>query len=242
MVDSVNGTLDVTLDNGAWLSLADAARALGISEKTARRRAKADPTHARQVPTPHGPAWQMWVPTRVDARVDTQVRVDNTVPTGTQAPTGAQPADVAALVALVDRLTTENRELVGAVAAWQSQAVVLAGRLMDAEQRLALTGSSSPVDASGAPERVQAAPEPPEAAQKSPWWRRWRSWLAAGLVVTVVGTASCQASGSTKHAELCAEARASMDGRSKPRGPGVSVGERFWSETNRVVDIVSKTC
>ena len=52
--------------------------------------------------------------------------------------TVAQPQDVAALVSLVDRLTTENRELMQAVASWQSQAVVLAGRLSDAEQRLAI--------------------------------------------------------------------------------------------------------
>jgi hypothetical protein len=115
--------------------------------------------------------------------------------------TQAQPADVAALVGLVDRLTTENRELVNAVAAWQSQAVVLAGRLADAEERLALTAPATPVEASTAPKPAQTAPE----AVTGRWWRRWRAWLAAGLVVAVLGSASC-GSGRPTYRALCAEA------------------------------------
>src|SRR4051794_38002504 len=40
------------------------------------------------------------------------------------------------------------------------------------------------------------------------WWRRWRAWLAAGLAVAVVGSASCQTAASVKNAGLCTSARA----------------------------------
>jgi hypothetical protein len=39
-----------------------------------------------------------------------------------------------------------------------------------------------PVEAPTAPESREPAREP-----SAPWWRRWRAWLAAGLVVTVLG-------------------------------------------------------
>src|SRR4051812_45413014 len=46
------GMVDSTVDNRVWLTLAEAARALGVSEKTARRRAKAGQLEARQIPSP----------------------------------------------------------------------------------------------------------------------------------------------------------------------------------------------
>jgi hypothetical protein len=74
-----------------------------------------------------------------------------------------------------------------------------------------------------------------------PWWHRWRAWLVAGLVVAVVGSSSCQASASTKHAGLCAKARDNMDARGQPPS-GAPISELYWSNTHHVVDIASKTC
>src|SRR5918992_5606010 len=65
----------MTMDDGqsgAWLSLRDAARQLGLSDKTIRRRVKAGTLQARQAATLHGPAWEVWV----DAGVPGMARVD----------------------------------------------------------------------------------------------------------------------------------------------------------------------
>jgi hypothetical protein len=43
-----------------------------------------------------------------------------------------------------------------------------------------------------------------------PWHCRGRAWLAAGLVVAVVRSASCQTSTSVKHPFLCTSAHATM--------------------------------
>jgi AraC-like DNA-binding protein len=56
----------VTVDNGrsgVWVSLKDAARQLGLSDKTIRRRVKAGTLQGRQAATPRGPAWEVWVDT-----------------------------------------------------------------------------------------------------------------------------------------------------------------------------------
>jgi hypothetical protein len=86
------------------------------------------------------------------------------------------------------------------------------------------------------------------------WYRRWRSWLAAGLVVAVVGSASCQAvspiaSGPT----LCAAARqhiAYYDSRAKSgqaaRPTGVwlaeATGESVWQDVTTIVAFLKTYC
>jgi hypothetical protein len=186
LVDMVDDTVDSTLDSGQWLTLAEAARALGVSEKTVRRRVKAGYVAGRQVSTLHGPAWQVCLP----GQVDSMGTADNpgTHPS-TQVSTPAQPADVAALVVLVARLTTENTELSGenrelarTVAAWQSQAVVLAGRLADAQDRLALAApSQSPVEAPTATPSVETPTEP-----RRPWWRTVDGWITPAVALVVL--------------------------------------------------------
>ena len=92
-----------------------------------------------------------------------------------------------------------------------------------------------------------AAPQQPPCPTHSPdapapWWRRWRAWLAAGLVVAVVGSASCQASASTKHAGLCTKARSEMDLMAKDEGAVSVHSVQFWPVANTLVDVASKTC
>ena len=133
------GTVDSTLDNGQRRSLADAARALGVSEKTARRRAKAGQLEARRIPTQRGPAWQVRVPTTGD----TEGRVDSQ---GTQTDHGATMLELV-------RLVGELQPKAEAAAMWQARAELLADRLDRAEsQLLALTAPASPLVASGATE------------------------------------------------------------------------------------------
>jgi len=167
-------------DDGG-LTLGELAVQRSISKDAARRLVKAGKIAAHQTNGSHGPAWCL----HPDSEIPERNGSAGAAPGLRHGPaTVAQPADVAALVVLVDRLTTENRELVGAVAAWQSQAVVLAGRLMDAEQRLALTAPPSPVLASPSPQTVAPSLEPP-----SPRWHLWVTWglTVAVLVAVVVG-------------------------------------------------------
>jgi hypothetical protein len=66
--------VESTVDSGHWLSLADAVRVLGVSEKTVRRRVKAGQARGRQIPTQRGPTWQVRLPTGVPTvdRVDSR--------------------------------------------------------------------------------------------------------------------------------------------------------------------------
>src|SRR5215211_2988760 len=48
--------------DGEWLTLSEAARRLGVSKQTVRRRLKQDALEGRQVDTPFGPTWQVHVP------------------------------------------------------------------------------------------------------------------------------------------------------------------------------------
>ena len=152
------GTVDTPLDTTPWLTLAEAARMLGISEKTARRRARAGQLEARQVPTQHGPTWQ--------------VRLPNGVPTVDRVDSGGtQPDRTASMLELV-RMVGDLQAKAEAAAMWQARAELLAERLAAAESRiLALTAPPSSVEAPGAPE----SPDP-TMESSAPWWRAWWRW------------------------------------------------------------------
>jgi hypothetical protein len=97
--------------------------------------------------------------------------------------TVAQPQDVAALVAMVDRLMQDNADLVRTVAAWQSQAVVLAGRLADAQERLAISApSQSSLGPSTEPEPEGLPTEPSPRPEPTPWPLPPHPNVRAGLV------------------------------------------------------------
>jgi hypothetical protein len=155
--------MDGTVDGGAWLGLRDAARALGISEKTARRWVKAGQLRGRQVPTQHGAAWEAWVPGGVDAAG----RVDGG---GTQAMTMLE------LVRLVGELQAKAES----AAMWQGRAELLAAELASA--RATIRALEAPREApTGAPQSRQEGQETaspggvvqePTPEQPAPWWRR----------------------------------------------------------------------
>ena len=88
------------------------------------------------------------------------------------------------------------------------------------------------------PRTLPTIPGPCQRDAPAPWYRRWRSWLAAGLVVAVLGSASCQASGSVKHAGLCTRARANMDTAAKPE----TQTERNWDAVSAFVTVAEKVC
>jgi excisionase family DNA binding protein len=173
---------------GAYLSARESADYCGVSEKTIRnwiasgrlsaeksagsfRIAQGDLDTLRRG-SPHRPQG-------ADS-ASAEVRADDG-PQG--ADESAVVAGLAGLVVLVDRLQVENRLLAEAAAVWQERARML-------EERLALAPPQAPVEARTVPEPPDSTTEP-----SAPWWRRWRAWLAAGLVVAVVGSASCQPTG-----------------------------------------------
>jgi hypothetical protein len=170
----VEGTVDSTVDSaeaGAWLSLADAARALGVSEKTARRRARAGQLEARQVPTQRGPAWQVRLPIGVPI-VD---RVDSH---GTQAATADRGATMLELVRLVGELQPKAE----AAAMWQARAELLAERLAAAESKMAaLEAPRSPTDASTGPHSAE-----PTADTFAARLRPLALWLVTALAIVAV--------------------------------------------------------
>jgi len=155
-------TVPSTVDSDRWLSLAEAARALCISEKTARRRAKAGQLDARQVSTRHGLAWQV----RIPGTVDTGGRVD---------PTGTQAATMLELVRLVGDLQGKAE----AAAMWQGRAEMLAAQLADAREMI--RALEAPKEAP-APEPVPS-PTPPAVAG---WSDRWQGRVPVALVVLAV--------------------------------------------------------
>jgi hypothetical protein len=171
------GTVDDTVDSGEWVGLAEAGRRLGISEKTARRRVKAGRLQARQMSTQHGPTWQVWVPTGVDATG----RVDST---------GTQAATMLELVRLVGELQAKAE----ASAMWQARAELLAHQLGEAHERIRMLEAPREPEPEPIPEPVPEtgpwsppkpgpdgpvrgpSPPPPEGGSV-PWWRRWWGWL-----------------------------------------------------------------
>src|SRR5688572_12239144 len=89
-----------------WLPLADAARELGVSVDTLRRRLRKGQLVGEQRTTPQGFVW--WVRIGAAAQV---------------APAPMQPAQpgIVQLVTLVDRLQQENRDLAGMVGSLQQR-------------------------------------------------------------------------------------------------------------------------
>jgi hypothetical protein len=163
----------VTVDGeqgGAWLTLREASAQLGISEKTARRRVKLGTLKGRQVPTQHGPTWQVWIPDGVDAA-------------GRVGSTGTQAATMLELVRLVGELQAKAE----ASAMWQARAELLAHQLDAAQQTIraleapksqesAVASNLGPIEPDPPREPsvpLSPAPMPPTSNGKVPWWRRW---------------------------------------------------------------------
>jgi DNA-binding transcriptional MerR regulator len=117
----------------------------------------------------------------------------------------------------------------------------------------ALRAAQAPIVTSRAPESPDPPPEPSSpveapmespanGSEHAPWWRRWRSWLAAGLVVAVVGSASCQTSASIKHAGLCTSARATMDFLATITESGEMVSNDIWAVVRDSIGTAEKVC
>jgi hypothetical protein len=148
----------------AWVPLAAAARQLGISVDTARRRIKKGQWPAgatRQRSTAQGFTWE------VDLGA---LRIPAADPGSTPAeapPTRAHPAAEAGhLAALLREAQAEALRRAEAAAMWQARAEMLAGQLEQAQTELR---------ALKAPDAGPPAAAPPAPEQEPPkrWWRFW---------------------------------------------------------------------
>jgi len=142
----VNGT------DGEWVRLAEAARRLGASDSTLRRKIKRGDLEARRVPSQHGPTWEVWL--GVTEHVATSVAV---LP---------QPVDSGVLGDLV-------RELLAEVQRLTERAVRAEERLLALEtaapHQSAQEGQQGPSAAGVALDDVVGA----VAAPRRAWWRFW---------------------------------------------------------------------
>ena len=157
-------------DSHDGLSLGEFAEQRGISKDAARRLVKAGKVQAHRVAGVHGPEWCV----HLDSPVESRHGSAGDAPGMRNGPATVAPgSDLAGLVALVDRLQVENRQLAEAAATWQTRAMMLA-------DQLALAAPQQPVDASTAPESPDPTTELPP-----PWWR-WIALLAPVLVTAGV--------------------------------------------------------
>src|SRR5215212_9596030 len=148
----------------AYLSARESAAYCGVSEKTIRNwiasgrlsagksagtfRIAQDDLDVVRSGSPHHPQGAESASAEVRAEV------------GPQDAEGS--ADLGGLVALVDRLTVENRQLAEAAAVWQERARVLS-------DQLALAPPQQPVEASTSPDPPDPPTEPSPRPSPLPW-------------------------------------------------------------------------
>ena len=176
------------------LTVGQAAMLAGVSVRTMRRRVAA----GEVMTAGHGQARRIVAASVVTALPPgdpaTGGQADGTPATLTADVTAAMTEDtpatgavMAGLVAVVDRLASENRELgrqlvdvSTAATMWQERAGQLADRLDRAEsQLLALTAPASPLVAS-------TATGPPDLTLEPFWTRAPRGWIAGAATVLAI--------------------------------------------------------
>jgi hypothetical protein len=201
---------DVRVTPCGWLTLAEAAAALGVSIHSVRRRARAGQLVARQVPTDRGPAWRVLLHPdgqgdHVDAEGDATVAATVAADPASSGAQGGARVDgqggvrvngeggtlaLAELVALladrearIDELTGQLVATTEAATLWQQRASTLTDRLAAAESRMAAL--EAPKSSLGASAAVQSAE--PTSETFSARLRPLLLWVLAVLaIVTVV--------------------------------------------------------
>jgi hypothetical protein len=146
---------------GQWLSLTAAARELGVSVKTLRRRVHMGTLTSRQVNTRHGTAYEVWLPAAAHNGHSTdQGGLDH----------GQTMLELVRLVA-------ELQPKAEAAALWQGRCQVLEARVAALEEQLRALPAplpDVPQDALGCDsERPMPTRQGPAQRPKRPWWRWW---------------------------------------------------------------------
>jgi hypothetical protein len=150
---------------GEWALLPRAAAHLGVSVHTLRRRIKRGELESRQVPSRHGPAYEVWVATPEPLEAQA-FSMDSQVHPRTPSQGNPYAGEASGFAVLVRDLVTENARLLE--------------RAIRAEERLlaleAATVRQGVLGGQQEPERTLPSAEnlsthtPP----RRPWWRFWR--------------------------------------------------------------------
>ena len=139
------------------LSVQEAAKVLGVHEKTVRHRIRTGELHAVKVPRPQGFEWHVYLDGRPPEQVELpspQVSVQLDSPTSHMNRPPGQ-GDNGELVRLVEKLHDENRQLAGQVGFLQA-------KLQDAQERIKIL--EAPKDETAAP--------PEQVKKRRPWWHQ----------------------------------------------------------------------
>jgi excisionase family DNA binding protein len=139
------------------LSVQEAAKLLGIHEKTVRHRIRTGELVAVKVPRPQGFEWQVYLEGSPPAQVEpSSPQVSDQIDSPSVQLNGPpRQGDNAELVRLVEKLHDENRQLAGQVGFLQA-------KLQDAQERINLL--EAPKDEPASPAELGTKPRP--------WWRR----------------------------------------------------------------------
>ena len=167
---SVAATLAPESGDDGGLSIEAVAAAQSISKDAVRRRLRLD----GQIPESPLLRQSSATVAEEDRQSSTSVEGDEHHGGATVVPTSAQPADVAALVGIIDRLTVENGELRTEANGWKSEALLFAVQLTQARERLAITArADSPVAGQPEPQPVTRLALIPERGCLTTCGRRW---------------------------------------------------------------------
>jgi excisionase family DNA binding protein len=182
----------------SWLTIAEAAAALGVSVDTVRRRLKRRELQAEQVETERGPVWRVAVES-VPSVPSTPGSNGHSTPStpgmpssnghsvpGTPGSSTAEHAmhaeqqqrpELLKVLELLERAQTEVVAKAEAAAMWQARAELLAVQLGQAQDRLrALEAPDAAQDENLSEEDQNADQEP--SAPRRPWWAALAFWRA----------------------------------------------------------------
>lgn len=153
--------MSIEVQDGAWVTLAEAAPILGVSVDTVRRRLKRGELQARLVHTQHGPTWEVCL-----GNVQGDASTVGSAPR--RATEGQQSAGaLVESIRLVGRLQEENRNLAGQLGYVQAQLEQARSELRalqaPADQEAQQGPSASILGAIG-PETSSETPTPPPPA------------------------------------------------------------------------------
>ena len=159
-------------EEAVWLSLNEAASLLGVSTDTVRRRMKRGEFQSRQIPTPHGPAYQVRLeaPARQAATPAATVAATVEIEPKQEGQEAAGSPALVEMVRLMEKLQEENIRLqlkAESAAMWQGRAEVLMLQLGQAQETIKMLE---------APKEELVEEIKPEVANEDeakPWWKFW---------------------------------------------------------------------
>lgn len=157
-------------DAETWLPLAEAAAQLGLSRSQLRRRIRAGQIASRQIPGPHGPAYEVRI-----VSADPDVTVTSTARhANDRHPAGSVTVTppLAELVALIRDLQADVVSKAEAAAMWQARAEYLATQVEQLQRALPDPSKNAlRVDSDGL--SIETTRTSSETPRRAPWWRRW---------------------------------------------------------------------